>query len=71
MRLRFHPEANAELADARAWYAERNVVAAEQFVDEVLRVIEMVSTLHSDGPSANMGAPGSSSPVPDYWRYRS
>lgn len=42
MRLRFHPEARAELTDARGWYAERNIVAAEQFVDEVLGMVESV-----------------------------
>lgn len=38
MIVRFHAEAQAEFEDARAWYFERNTMAAEQFVDEVLRV---------------------------------
>ena len=42
MRLRFHPEASSELTDARDWYRDHNGVAAEQFVDEVLRMVESI-----------------------------
>ena len=35
MRVRFTPAAQAEVADARDWYAANSARAAERFVDEL------------------------------------
>ncbi len=37
--VRFHPEVDQELAEARAWYAERSEVAAQAFMLEIDRAI--------------------------------
>ena len=38
----FHPEAYAELEDARAWYRERNQMAGRAFVAEVLGALRSI-----------------------------
>lgn len=55
MRVRFHVGAQAEFEQARAWYMERNSVAAEQFVTEVLRVVQMVAEAPERWPVVRRG----------------
>ena len=41
--IEFHPEAQAELEDARSWYRERSQVAARAFATEVARAIRSIA----------------------------
>lgn len=41
-RVRFHPEADAEVEAARQWYVERSAVAARAFATEVSWCVERV-----------------------------
>jgi plasmid stabilization system protein ParE len=38
--VEFHPAAEQELLDAEDWYAERSLIAARAFVQEVALVVE-------------------------------
>jgi toxin ParE1/3/4 len=38
--VEFHPAAEQELLDAEDWYAERSLIAARAFVQEVTLVVE-------------------------------
>ncbi|MGD0950223.1 MAG: type II toxin-antitoxin system RelE/ParE family toxin [Candidatus Binatia bacterium] len=38
--VEFHPAAEQELLDAEGWYAERSLIAARAFVQEVALVVE-------------------------------
>ncbi|MDP1797508.1 MAG: type II toxin-antitoxin system RelE/ParE family toxin [Planctomycetaceae bacterium] len=40
--MAFHPEAQSEYTEARQWYAERNLSAAERFEAEVDRLLELI-----------------------------
>lgn len=40
--LRFHPEADQELAEAREWYEVRSEVAAQAFTLEIDHAIEQI-----------------------------
>jgi plasmid stabilization system protein ParE len=42
-RVTFHPEAEAELDNARTWYRERNQVAGRAFVAEVLSALKSIA----------------------------
>lgn len=42
MRVRFHPDADQELNEAREWYAVRSEVAAQAFSLEVSHAIERI-----------------------------
>lgn len=39
----FLAEAEADVRDARAWYAERDAKLGEEFVDEVERTMELIA----------------------------
>ena len=41
-KLRIHPEARQDVADGRDWYADHSVLAAERFLDEVDRAVELI-----------------------------
>ncbi len=41
--VRFHPAALEDAEEAAAWYAERSVRAAVRFLDELDRVIDVIS----------------------------
>jgi plasmid stabilization system protein ParE len=41
--VELHPAADFELSEARGWYAERDEVAAERFVQALDRAIELVA----------------------------
>ncbi len=41
--VRFHPEADRELADAREWYRARSEVAAQAFSLEIDRAIQRIA----------------------------
>jgi plasmid stabilization system protein ParE len=41
--VRFHPAALQDAEEAAAWYAERSVRAAARFLDELDRLIDLVS----------------------------
>lgn len=41
--VRFMPVARQEVAGAHAWYAERAAALGERFIDEVDRVVGMIS----------------------------
>ena len=42
-KVTFHPEAEAELDNARTWYRERNQVAGRAFVAEVLSALKSIA----------------------------
>ncbi|MCI0844699.1 MAG: type II toxin-antitoxin system RelE/ParE family toxin, partial [Chloroflexi bacterium] len=42
IRIRFHPDAAAEIEAALHWYAERSLVAAQAFSAEVIICVERV-----------------------------
>ncbi|NKC12734.1 MAG: type II toxin-antitoxin system RelE/ParE family toxin [Gammaproteobacteria bacterium] len=42
MRADFHPAADAELAAAKEWYAERSEAASRAFTEEVARAVESI-----------------------------
>uniref|UniRef100_Q01SN4 Plasmid stabilization system n=1 Tax=Solibacter usitatus (strain Ellin6076) TaxID=234267 RepID=Q01SN4_SOLUE len=41
--VRFHPAALRDADEAAAWYAERSVRAAARFLDELDRLIDLIS----------------------------
>jgi plasmid stabilization system protein ParE len=41
--VRFHPAARRDADEAAAWYAERSVRAAVRFLDELDRLIDLIS----------------------------
>lgn len=43
----FHPDAQSEYQAAIAWYQQRNTSAAQRFVSEVERIVEVIAT-HPD-----------------------
>jgi plasmid stabilization system protein ParE len=53
--LRFHPEADQELTEARDWYAARSEVAAQAFALEVSHAIERIVEAPSRYPIARRG----------------
>lgn len=42
MKVRFHPEVDAELVEAEAWYRERSEVAAQAFALEIDAAIALI-----------------------------
>ncbi len=42
-RIEFHPEADRELADAKAWYRDRSEVAAQAFALEIDQAIKSIA----------------------------
>ena len=53
--LRFHPEADQELLEARDWYEERSEVAAQAFTLEIDHAIARIREAPQRYP---MGSPG-------------
>ena len=42
IRVRFHPSAAAEIEAAQHWYAERSLLVAREFTEEVIACVERV-----------------------------
>ncbi len=55
MALRFHREADEELAEARAWYEARSEVAAQAFALEIDHAIEHIMEAPLRYPSGRRG----------------
>jgi plasmid stabilization system protein ParE len=53
MRVRFHPE--AEVERAQAWYEERSVLAAAGFLQELTRAIQRIRVAPDRYPAAEHG----------------
>jgi toxin ParE1/3/4 len=55
MRVRFHPEAAAEVERAQAWYEDRSVLAAAGFLQELTRAIQRIRVAPETYPAAEYG----------------
>jgi toxin ParE1/3/4 len=53
--LEIHPSALAELKSALSWYLERNETAADKFVAELDRAIELMVTTPRRWPTGDHG----------------
>ncbi|MDP9194357.1 MAG: type II toxin-antitoxin system RelE/ParE family toxin [Acidobacteriota bacterium] len=51
MRVRFHPEADREVAGHEAWYRERSEVAAQGFLLELNSAITTVAEFPEQWPN--------------------
>ena len=49
------PRAESDVADAFAWYRERNALAADAFRDEVLGAIDRIATTPLSRPADDEG----------------
>ena len=54
-RLRIHPGARADLAEGRDWYGERSILAAERFLDEVDRAVDLILEAPERWPPVRLG----------------
>lgn len=50
MKIIYHPEAEAELLDAIAYYAENDVQVADRFAQEIDAALELVVSLPTTWP---------------------
>jgi len=55
MIVRFHPEARAELLEARRWYEERSPLAAVAFAQEVEAAVSRLAEAPMRYPAAEHG----------------
>jgi plasmid stabilization system protein ParE len=55
MRVRLHPEARAELRDARRWYYERSPLSATAFAHAVDNAVTRISEAPNSFPLADHG----------------
>jgi plasmid stabilization system protein ParE len=60
-KVTFHPEAEAELDNARTWYRERNQVAGRAFVAEVLSALKSIAETPERGHELEQMSGGLSS----------
>jgi plasmid stabilization system protein ParE len=54
-RLEIHPAALAELKSAVVWYLQRSEIAADKFVSELDRGMDLISKFPNDGLSPSTG----------------
>ena len=55
MRIRFHPEAEQELAEAQNWYRERSEVAAQAFALEIDHAMQSIAEAPLRWPQGRRG----------------
>ena len=55
MQVRFHREADEELAEAQNWYRERSEVAAQAFALEIDHAIESIAEAPQRWPQGRRG----------------
>ena len=55
MRVRFHPEARAELRETRGWYYERSPLSATAFAHAIDSAVSKIVGAHTQYPLADHG----------------
>ena len=55
MKVRLHPQARAELVEARNWYYERSPLSSVAFAHAVDRAVSRIRTAPNTYPSADHG----------------